>query len=73
VLRFLMRLQRIWGERLAGMLYETIEMDGEKLALILSTACSSFFTSRATMVMSAPFRANPSANANPRPDDPPVI
>jgi hypothetical protein len=50
-----MRLQRICGERLAAILYETSEMNGEKLALILWTACSSFFTSRATMVMSAPF------------------
>lgn len=55
MLQFSMRLQRICDRRLAGMLYAKIEMNEERLALILSTAWSSFFTSRATMVMSAPF------------------
>jgi hypothetical protein len=68
-----MRLQRVCGKRLAGIPCGKDRMNEEKLALILWTACSSFLTSRATMVMSAPFCASPSANANPRPDDPPVI
>lgn len=55
MLQFSMRLQGIRGKRLVQLLYEEIETNKAKLALILSTACSSFFTSRATMVMSAPF------------------
>jgi hypothetical protein len=50
-----MRSQRICSKRLAGIPRGKDRMNEEKLALILSMACSSFFTSRATMVMSAPF------------------